>query len=68
MILYTVVPNDLVFPTDVNEFSGQMMMDYQGVPLLVQQVENKYRIIRVMSSDPAHYMNDQICPGEFINN
>lgn len=68
MILYTVVPNDLVFPMDGSEFSGQMMMDYQGVPLLVQQEETKYRIIRVMSSDPAHYLNDQICPGEFINN
>jgi hypothetical protein len=68
MILYTVVPNDLVFPTDGSEFSGQMMMDYQGVPLLVQQEENNYRIIRVMSSDPAHYLNDQLCPGEFINN
>ncbi|MCR8848701.1 YlzJ-like family protein [Rossellomorea sp. SC111] len=68
MILYTMVPNDLVFPADGNEFSGQMMINYQGVPLLVQQEENKYRIIRVMSSDPAHYLNDQICPGEYLNN
>ncbi|WP_226674147.1 YlzJ-like family protein [Rossellomorea aquimaris] len=68
MILYTVVPNDLVFPTEASEFSGQMMMDYQGIPILVQQEEHKYRIIRVMSSDPAHYLNEQICPGEFINN
>ncbi|MGG3913084.1 YlzJ-like family protein [Rossellomorea vietnamensis] len=68
MILYTMVPNDLVFPTDENEFTGQMMINYQGVPLLVQQEESKYRIIRVMSSDPAHYLNDQICPGEYLNN
>ncbi|MGM0750487.1 MAG: YlzJ-like family protein [Bacillota bacterium] len=68
MILYTMVPNDLVFPTDSSEFSGQMMMEYQGVPILVQQEENRYRIVRVMSSDPAHYLHDQICPGEFINN
>ncbi|MGG4169840.1 YlzJ-like family protein [Rossellomorea vietnamensis] len=67
MILYTMVPNDMVFPTDESEFSGQMMINYQGVPLLVQQEENNYRIIRVMSSDPAHYLNDQICPGEYLN-
>ncbi|MEI2663833.1 YlzJ-like family protein [Rossellomorea sp. LJF3] len=68
MILYTMVPSDLVFPADGSEFNGQMMINYQGVPLLVQQEENKYRIIRVMSSDPAHYLNDQICPGEYLNN
>ncbi|KPL61083.1 YlzJ-like family protein [Rossellomorea vietnamensis] len=67
MILYTMVPNDMVFPTDESEFSGQMMINYQGVPLLVQQEKNNYRIIRVMSSDPAHYLNDQICPGEYLN-
>ncbi|BCB03413.1 YlzJ-like family protein [Bacillus sp. KH172YL63] len=68
MILYTMVPDDLIYPTDESVFSGQMMMDYQGIPLLVQQEENKYRVIRIMSSDPAHYLNDQLYPGGFIGN
>jgi YlzJ-like protein len=68
MILYTMVPQEQVYPADVEEFGGQMMVEHHGVPLLVQKVEDKYRIIRVMSSDPAHYMNSTICPGEFLPN
>ncbi|KSU62569.1 ribonuclease [[Bacillus] enclensis] len=68
MILYTTVPYEQVYPTDAADFSGQMMVEHQGVPVLVQKVEDKYRVIRVMSSDPAHYMNSSICPGEFITN
>jgi hypothetical protein len=68
MILYTTVPQEQIYPVDASEFSGQMMMEHQGVPLLVQKVDDKYRILRVMSSDPAHYLNGTICPGEFITN
>ncbi|WP_175989067.1 YlzJ-like family protein [Bacillus sp. Marseille-Q1617] len=68
MILYTTVPQEQIYPTDAEEFSGQMMVEHDGVPLLVQRVDNKYRIIRIMSSDPAHYLNSTICPGEFITN
>ncbi|NQD67000.1 ribonuclease [Bacillus haikouensis] len=68
MILYTTVPQEQIYPADETEFSGQMMIEHQGIPLLVQQVNNKYRIIRIMSSDPAHYMDGTICPGEFITN
>lgn len=68
MILYTIVPQDLMFPADVNEFNGHMMMEYQGIPILVQQVENNYRVVRVMSSDPSHFLNHSVCPGEIIGN
>jgi C-terminal processing protease CtpA/Prc len=68
MILYTTVPQEQIYPVDAAEFSGQMMVEHQGVPLLVQKVDDKYRILRVMSSDPAHYLNGTICPGEFITN
>ncbi|WP_064093657.1 YlzJ-like family protein [Rossellomorea aquimaris] len=68
MILYTTVPYDLIFQSDAKAYNAQMVMEHNGIPLLVQQEENKYRVIRVMSSDPAHFLNDSVCPGEFITN
>jgi hypothetical protein len=66
MILYTTVPQELVFPTEQDTFSQQTMVEWQGIPLLVEQSEQQYRVVRVMSSDPAHYLNEQICPGQYL--
>ncbi|MCA1053570.1 YlzJ-like family protein [Rossellomorea aquimaris] len=66
MILYTTVPQEQIYPTDASEFTGQMMMEHQGIPMLVQKADDRYRIVRIMSSDPAHYLDGTICPGEYI--
>ncbi len=66
MILYTTMPEEQIFPTDPSEYGEQQLIDYQGVPMLVQRVENTYRIVRIMSCDPAHYLNEELCPGQYI--
>jgi len=67
MIYYTMMPEELMFPTVEGDYKKQSIVEMNGVQLLVQQTENsQYEIIRVMSSDPQHYLDSQLCPGQKI--
>jgi hypothetical protein len=69
MILYTTMPQELIFPASESEFSKQTMIQYEGIPLLVETDENHdYRVIQVMSSDPSHYLDARCCPGSVLSN
>ncbi|EKN65665.1 hypothetical protein BABA_19231 [Neobacillus bataviensis LMG 21833] len=68
MILYTMMPNELVFPYEAEAASKQQTITYQGIPLLVECVDQQnVQVLRILSSDPQHYMNDQIYPGSKIS-
>ncbi|MED1202015.1 YlzJ-like family protein [Heyndrickxia acidicola] len=67
MILYTTVPEEIIFQTDPSEFTKQRTIQYNGVPLLVEQEEQYYRIIRVLSSNPADYLSEGLMPGAYIS-
>jgi hypothetical protein len=67
MILYTAMPQELIFQTSEEEYGKQTMIDYEGIPLLVERDEqHHYRVIRVLSSDPNHYLNESYCPGSIL--
>lgn len=69
MILYTTMPQELIYQTQESEFEQQQVINYEGIPLLVEMNENHdYRVLRVMSSDPNHYMDDRFCPGMILSN
>ncbi|WP_071395280.1 YlzJ-like family protein [Bacillus tuaregi] len=69
MILYTTMPQELVYQTQESEYEKQKVIDYDGIPLLVEMNENHdYRVLRVMSSDPSHYMDNRLCPGAILAN
>ncbi|WP_442599557.1 YlzJ-like family protein [Neobacillus sp. D3-1R] len=64
MILYTMMPQELIFPTNEVEYGNQMMIQYDGIPLLVeQQADQNYQVIRVMSTDPNHFLDSRCVPG-----
>lgn len=68
MILYTMMPQELIFPIDEDAFSKQKMVYHQGVPLLVEAVDQQnVQVVRILSSDPQHYLNAEICPGSKIS-
>ncbi|AZU61542.1 YlzJ-like family protein [Neobacillus mesonae] len=68
MILYTMMPHDLVFPPEMDSFEKQQMVNFQGIPLLVEQVDTQnVQVIRNLSSDPQHYMDGRVCPGAKIS-
>ncbi len=67
MILYTTMPEALIFPTDATEYERQKIVSYEGIPVLVDMGEGREcTVIRVMSSDPGHFMNEQCSPGTKI--
>ncbi|WP_066364915.1 YlzJ-like family protein [Neobacillus fumarioli] len=68
MILYTMMPHELIFPYDEDCYGKQKMVTYQGIPLLVEVVdEENFHVLRILSSDPQHYLHDQIYPGAKIS-
>ncbi|MDQ0156756.1 YlzJ-like family protein [Robertmurraya andreesenii] len=68
MILYTMMPHDLIFPTDENDYGKQLTVTYDGIPLMVEKTENaEYRVIRVLSSDPNHFLHQKYAPGSKIS-
>ncbi|WP_226528334.1 YlzJ-like family protein [Metabacillus niabensis] len=61
------MPEELMFPSVGTDFEKQSIIELNGVQLLVQQTDNsQYEIIRLMSSDPQHYLDSQLCPGQKI--
>lgn len=67
MILYTMMPEQLIFPTDLNEFGKQKIVSYEGTPLLVNMEEGQMcTVVRVMSSNPSDFLNNKFTPGTKI--
>ncbi|MEH6904952.1 YlzJ-like family protein [Neobacillus drentensis] len=68
MILYTMMPSELIFPYEAESPSNQQMVSYQGIPLLVEMMDGQnVQVVRILSTDPQHYMDNQICPGAKIS-
>ncbi|MBU8907355.1 YlzJ-like family protein [Desertibacillus haloalkaliphilus] len=68
MILYTMMPEELIFPHDHESFNKQKTLEVEGGLLVVEQVNpNEYQVVRLISSDPAQYMNQKYSPGNVIN-
>jgi hypothetical protein len=67
MILYTIMPQELVYPTRDEEYQRQKMVKVNGVSMLVQDNGSMgYEIIRLFSTDPQHYLQEQYSPGSRI--
>ncbi|MBM4763908.1 YlzJ-like family protein [Bacillus sp. B15-48] len=68
MILYTMMPQELIFPEQENQDESQLMLNYKGIQVLAEQEDARsYRIVRVMSTDPSHYLNPDYTPGTKIS-
>ncbi|NLW23868.1 MAG: hypothetical protein GXY91_01220 [Clostridia bacterium] len=69
-VLYTTLPLDLVLEdkSKDNEFNFQEI-NYNGIDMLVEPLGwHKFRIIRLYSTDPAHYLDPDLQPGSIISN
>jgi hypothetical protein len=68
MILYTMMPPELIFPYEAESPRQPQMVSYQGIPLMVEFVDGQnVQVIRNLSTDPQHYLDDQLCPGAKIS-
>ena len=67
MIIYTMMPEELIFPMSQDIYERQQVIQYNGIPLLVARNEsNEFEVIRVLSTDPNHYLHTEMQPGAKI--
>lgn len=67
MILYTMMPQELIYPQTDIENNHLKYVDLHGVSLAVSPAQNgEYTIERVMSTDPQHYLDVRYLPGQKI--
>ncbi|MEH7625521.1 TepA modulator TepJ [Bacillus subtilis] len=64
MILYTVMPQEIVFAEQNQETSAHEQIEYKGVPLLVEMKGNEAEVIQIMSTNPLHFLHPDIAPGQ----
>jgi len=68
VILYTTVPYELIFPPEEEDFVRQKTILYQGVPLIVEQTDSQtLQVVRVLSTDPQHFLDARYLPGTKIS-
>ncbi|MFS0778622.1 YlzJ-like family protein [Neobacillus sp. 3P2-tot-E-2] len=68
MILYTTMPQEFIYPPKTEAFTKQQTVTYQGVSLIVEQMDlQNVQVVRILSSDPQHYLDERICPGAKIS-
>ncbi|HWO96891.1 MAG TPA: YlzJ-like family protein [Bacillus sp. (in: firmicutes)] len=65
MILYTMMPEELVFPTDINVYDKQKVVQMNGVSVVVSEnAQKQYEVVRLLSTDPQDFLKEQYCPGQ----
>ncbi|MDM5309980.1 YlzJ-like family protein [Peribacillus frigoritolerans] len=68
MTLYTIVPEEIIFPHHHEKTANLIEMIYNGVHVMVEHDGGRtFRIDRIVSTDPEDYMNVHIQPGAVIN-
>lgn len=67
MILYTMMPEELIYPTNDYDFQKQKVVEVNGVSVLVNEaLPGEHFIVRILSSNPQDYMNAELTPGQKI--
>lgn len=67
MILYTTIPHELIFQSKEEDFNKQKVVQVNGVSMLVMEHEPmRYQIVRILSSNPKHFLIDSLMPGQII--
>lgn len=65
MILYTPVAYEAIFPT---ELPAETAYTYAGKTIYARETdEGELQIVRLMSTDPADYLNPDYSPGAIID-
>lgn len=68
MILYTMMPHEQIFPPSEEASTREVMLSYNGIPIMAEWTENQeYQVIRVMSTDPNHFLEPSCMPGAKIS-
>ncbi|MTH51770.1 ribonuclease [Bacillus mangrovi] len=67
MILYTTMPHELIFEGTEKDAPKERMAVVNGVEMIVRPFDDAtYEVVRVLSSNPNHYLQDDCMPGQKI--
>lgn len=66
MIIHSIVPGELIFHDDALTNSTQQC-SWNGIPLQVEKEGDAYRVVRVLSTDPADFLNSGVQPGAYLS-
>ena len=67
-VLYTMVPPTTIFGENSDNSSYEYQdISFNGIQMQVETMEwNRARIIRLYSTDPSHYLDPTLQPGNII--
>ena len=66
MILYTIMPMEVIFENNTDDDVQYKEIDYLGQRVQVVQYENKLLLNRLYSTDPKQYLNPNFKLGKII--
>lgn len=67
MIIYSIVPPDIIFSNFEETATDKMEVEYMGVKLEVVPISNnRFVISRIFSSSPKTYLDPKLQPGSII--
>ncbi len=66
MIHHTILPQELIFPPIEQTEGKQVECTWNGIPLLVEENGQTYKVVRVISSNPNDFLKSEIQPGAHI--
>jgi hypothetical protein len=66
MLHWTLIPEELIFSEHMNTLPPTHETLVDGVLLSVQQDGDVFRIVRLLSPDPAHFLDPRFQPGNVI--
>ncbi len=66
MLHWTLLPEELIFNEQENAQHSIHEAVVDGILLLVQQDKDVMRIVRILSSDPSHFLDPRFQPGNAI--
>lgn len=67
MLIHSIVPTETIFNSD-KQYDKVSYARYNGILVEVIKGDTASRIVRIISSDPRHYLNSSIQPSLDVNN
>ncbi|AGB19003.1 MULTISPECIES: YlzJ-like family protein [Thermoanaerobacterium] len=66
-MLYTIIPYELIFEHRDNIKDNIIETNIEGKMFLLEKEENRYKIIRLYSTNPNDYLETKYMPGNTID-
>lgn len=67
MILWTIVPEEVVYRDQNQPVPVYEEIEYIGQKVVAQKIsQNEFRVVRLLSTNPADYLRSELQPGRVI--